>query len=56
VRGETKEEAIMIHNMKHAVYATLGYDIICVPRFYNKKEESISKRFEFIENKIKKLK
>lgn len=52
VRGETEEEAIIIHNMKHAVYAALGYEIISVPLFDNEKEKSLNKRLEFIEREI----
>lgn len=50
VRGESKEEATILHHMKYDAYASLGYKVINVPLFSNKKEESLEKRFEFIKS------
>jgi len=53
VRGENKEEAFTIYQMKDKIYKEIGYTVTPVPLFSKNKEESINKRVEFIEREIK---
>lgn len=55
VRGESKEEALTIYQMKDKIYKELGYTVISVPLFSKNKNKSINKRVEFIEKQIETL-